>query len=63
MQCFVFPCSFNCTCNFGITEKLECEDIEDTRDGVYTIYPGGRDTAVDVYCIIRQSKKWTVKFC
>lgn len=48
---------------FGFIEKLECQDIEDTKDGVYTIYPGGRDTAVDVYCIIRQSKKWTVKFC
>lgn len=44
-------------------EKLECEDIEDTKDGVYTIYPGGGDTAVDVYCIMRQSKKWTVWFC
>ncbi|CAC5423683.1 Fibrinogen-like protein 1,Ficolin-1,Ficolin-2 [Mytilus coruscus] len=43
-----------------ISKKLECEDIEETNDGVYFIYPGGGDTAVAVYCIMRQAKKWTV---
>ncbi|VDI32730.1 Hypothetical predicted protein, partial [Mytilus galloprovincialis] len=43
-----------------LAKSLECEDIEDTNDGVYIIYPGGGDTAVSVYCIMRQTKKWTV---
>lgn len=45
---------------FYIIERLECEDVEDTRDGVYTIHPGGGDMTVSVYCIMRQAKKWTV---
>ncbi|XP_076081210.1 uncharacterized protein LOC143052132 [Mytilus galloprovincialis] len=43
-----------------LTKKLECEDVEGSHDGVYTIYPGGGDMAVTVYCIMRQAKKWTV---
>ncbi|XP_071139107.1 ficolin-2-like [Mytilus edulis] len=39
---------------------MECEDIPHSKDGVYTIYPGGGDRAVLVYCIMRQTKKWTV---
>lgn len=38
----------------------ECEDIPNKIDGVYTIYPGGSERAVLVYCIMRQTKKWTV---
>ncbi|VDI17172.1 Hypothetical predicted protein [Mytilus galloprovincialis] len=41
-------------------KKEECEDIQTNKDGVYTIYPGGGDRAVLVYCIMRQTKKWTV---
>ncbi|CAC5423682.1 Fibrinogen-like protein 1,Tenascin,Ryncolin-2,Ryncolin-4,Angiopoietin-related protein 6,Angiopoietin-related protein 2,Angiopoietin-related protein 7,Ficolin-2,Ryncolin-1,Tenascin-R,Ryncolin-3,Ficolin-1,Fibrinogen C domain-containing protein 1 [Mytilus coruscus] len=41
-------------------KSLECEDVKDTKDGVYIIYPGGGETAVAVYCIMRQTKKWTV---
>lgn len=38
----------------------ECEDIPNKRDGVYTIYPGGGERTTLVYCIMRQTKKWTV---
>ncbi|VDI26974.1 very-long-chain (3R)-3-hydroxyacyl-CoA dehydratase [Mytilus galloprovincialis] len=48
------------TTKINSKKSLECEYIKDTKDGVYTIYPGGGETAVAVYCIMRQTKKWTV---
>ncbi|CAC5423681.1 Fibrinogen-like protein 1,Tenascin,Angiopoietin-related protein 6,Angiopoietin-related protein 7,Ficolin-2,Ryncolin-1,Tenascin-R,Ficolin-1,Fibrinogen C domain-containing protein 1 [Mytilus coruscus] len=43
-----------------LSKRLECEDVKDTRDGVYIIHPGGGDSAVFVYCIMEQAQKWTV---
>lgn len=42
------------------SEKRECEDIPVNINGVYTIHPDGGDRAVLVYCILGQTKKWTV---
>jgi hypothetical protein len=38
----------------------ECEDITETDDGVYALYPKSCDEPVLAYCIMEQIKKWTV---
>jgi hypothetical protein len=38
----------------------ECEDITETDDGVYALYPKSCDEPVLAYCIMEQNKKWTV---
>lgn len=39
----------------------ECEDINNTKSGVYTIYPDSY-TPVRVFCIMTKTEKWTVSF-
>ncbi|XP_076114480.1 uncharacterized protein LOC143082604 isoform X2 [Mytilus galloprovincialis] len=58
-----------CVCNLDkaywdgvacIYRPSECEDLNDTVDGVYPVYPGGNTRRTYVYCIMRDNKKWTV---
>ncbi|XP_076081144.1 uncharacterized protein LOC143052057 [Mytilus galloprovincialis] len=38
----------------------ECDDLDITNDGIYTIYPNDIFQPILVYCIVRQYEKWTV---
>ncbi|VDI45837.1 Hypothetical predicted protein, partial [Mytilus galloprovincialis] len=38
----------------------ECSDIADVKTAVYDIYPDGVLPAVTVYCVVNETKRWTV---
>lgn len=42
-----------------VSKPKECMDVTFNKDGIYTIYPNGKDP-VKVYCIVDGNKKWTV---
>ncbi|XP_071127056.1 uncharacterized protein [Mytilus edulis] len=62
-------CAFGkCTCNSSeswnghacVPSPRECEDLIISISGIYTIYPGGGNLAVQVYCVVEANKIWTV---
>lgn len=46
----------------GTILPRECSDIADVKTGVYDIYPDGVLPAVMVYCVVNETKRWTVLF-
>ncbi|XP_076080312.1 microfibril-associated glycoprotein 4-like [Mytilus galloprovincialis] len=48
------------TVSNGTILPRECSDIADVKTGVYDIYPDGVLPAVMVYCVVNETKRWTV---
>ncbi|CAC5379425.1 Fibrinogen-like protein A,Ryncolin-2,Angiopoietin-1,Angiopoietin-related protein 6,Angiopoietin-related protein 2,Microfibril-associated glycoprotein 4,Angiopoietin-related protein 7,Angiopoietin-related protein 1,Ficolin-2,Ryncolin-1,Ryncolin-3,Ficolin-1,Fibrinogen C domain-containing protein 1 [Mytilus coruscus] len=64
LSCINGKCSCNSSESWNghacVTSPRECEDLIISASGIYIIYPGGGNLAVQVYCVVEGNKIWTV---
>ncbi|CAG2246764.1 Tenascin-R,Ryncolin-2,Angiopoietin-related protein 1,Angiopoietin-related protein 6,Ryncolin-1,Fibrinogen C domain-containing protein 1-A,Fibrinogen C domain-containing protein 1,Angiopoietin-1,Fibrinogen C domain-containing protein 1-B,Ficolin-2,Fibrinogen-like protein 1,Tenascin,Ficolin-1,Microfibril-associated glycoprotein 4,Ryncolin-3 [Mytilus edulis] len=48
------------SCKLAVSYPSECADIYFNSDGVFNIYPKGKDNPVPVFCKLEDGTRWTV---